>query len=584
MGDLNTGPTISIMLFGQAYSKYTTKIQHGHVVALVGMNLLPMKGNQGKDTRISFSVNDIDQMIVVGKALDYAICAGHVMNRNGRGGGVEKKRCTHYVDLRIGKFCKFHVKQQIQTSSKVQSTSSSSSFLSSRNNASSSSQRNSGSKNKLNALQAMKMERAETAFKRQAVQGNRLASTSSSALQSHHMMNNGTNNFLTMTMPQHGGKSLGKTVVTNITSNNINTINTSATASRNTSYSGNNQSSRMMNVPKHMTKGQRITPVAQNNIKGSIRNPYATAPKKVDSSATTLLSRNNQGTNINAVNGDILGSALSSTFKQTITKKNKTNQRNNKGMNSNKSLSDEYQKKRKFVQSYTEGFDGQVSIPKPNKLFSTSKSLSGGMMTSSNQNTTLADMAPITPSPDQKAHMMNKQRMIAEQLRLNKLRSKNHPKGSTKAAATSSSLSSNDKNNFLGFGSTMDDTQRAKLLSTKSKYDMEANAELFAKSRNVLTELEKKEITHDKKKKKAKDATMKDCMITVQWICFTCGKRMTRYKPNVCIRSNHNVRQKRELKQKESIAEKRSGLATKSVSNGGLTVGSGLEWSGWKGH
>ena len=190
-------------------------------------------------------------------------------------------------------------------------------------------------------------------------------------------------------------------------------------------------------------------------------------------------------------------------------------------------------------------------------------------------------MAPITPSPDQKAQMMDKQRMIAEHMRLNKLRSKNHPIRSSKATTSSSS---NDQNDFLGFGSTMDDAQRAKLLSTKSKYDMEANAELFAKSRNVLTELEKKETSHDKKKKKTKDSTMKDCMITVQWICFTCGKRMTRYKPNVCIRSNHKVKQKRELKQKESVAETRSGLAAKSVGDGGLTVGSGLEWSGWKGH
>ncbi len=582
VGDLNTGPTVSFMLFGQAYSKFTTRIKNGDVVAFVGMSLLPMKDNYGKETRISFSVNDVDQVVWVGKALDYGVCAGHVLSRNGNGynssyqnnynqgggggGGGEKRRCQNYVDLRIAKFCQYHIKQQMQTTnSKVSSSSSSSKSVST-------SSRN-VTKHKLNAIQAMKLTRAETALKRQAVNSNRFASTttSSSSSTSHNTtVQSEQSNSMTMVMPMHGSKSLARSVVTNVAGRSISdsvATNNSAVNKIHIEYSR-----RMMNVPKHMTKGQSLQAhQRKENVKGGrVQNPYNTSARNSAAMKCKSTSKPEETKQSMNNSGDILGSVLMTSSKKSELVKRRNNE-------SSKSLVNKYQKKRKTVQAHTEGFDGQVFIPKPNKLFARKTMPSHMMTTSISPLNSTNEFAPVTPSPDNKAAMMDKQRSVAEKMRLSRLNAgKNHMSKITTQVL--SSKAAVDKNDFLGFGS-MDDSQREKLLSSKSKYDMEANAELFAKSRNVLTELEKKETSQDKKKSKnAKDH--KDCMINKLWFCATC-KRKTRARPAVCIRQNHAVKPIRELKQKQTTVEKRSGLSTKAVGDGGLVLGAGLEWSGW---
>ena len=95
------------MLFGQAYAKFTTALKPGHVAVFVGMNLMPTKDNYGKETRISFSINDVDQVVLVGKALDYGVCSSRVVTSGGNG-----RSCSKYVDLRIGKYCQYHVNQE----------------------------------------------------------------------------------------------------------------------------------------------------------------------------------------------------------------------------------------------------------------------------------------------------------------------------------------------------------------------------------------------------------------------------------------------------------------------------------------
>lgn len=106
------------MLFGQAYSKFTTIIQPGTVLAVLGSNILPSKqGDSSKrsvtQTRITLSVRDTNQLVLVGKALDYGLCSGMTNKREypsnnryggkGFGGDNEKVRCKNYVDLRMGR-------------------------------------------------------------------------------------------------------------------------------------------------------------------------------------------------------------------------------------------------------------------------------------------------------------------------------------------------------------------------------------------------------------------------------------------------------------------------------------------------
>ena len=53
-----------------------------------------------------------------------------------------------------------------------------------------------------------------------------------------------------------------------------------------------------------------------------------------------------------------------------------------------------------------------------------------------------------------------------------------------------------------------------------------------------------------------------------------------------CIHARHDVRQKREIKgEAKSLTSKKDRLDRhgKDEEEGGLTLGSGLEWSGWRG-
>ena len=228
-----------------------------------------------------------------------------------------------------------------------------------------------------------------------------------------------------------------------------------------------------------------------------------------------------------------------------------------------------------------EGFDGQVFVPKPNPLFNARKPVQS--------RTTPASNFLMGPSPLHKNSMLEQQQKIAERIRMNKLTG--NSKNNVMAPNTSNTDAANNTfDNFLDSGSglvsKMNDSERARILQSKSKYEIEANAELFAKSRNVLSELEKKELSHEKRNaKKRKNADGSGAIennIVTTWVCKTC-KRTTRVKPGICIRQNHVVKRKREIKKKETVVEKRMGMRTKSISDGGMILGAGLDWSGWNG-
>mmetsp|Transcript_10573 Transcript_10573/g.14915 ORF Transcript_10573/g.14915 Transcript_10573/m.14915 type:complete len:646 (+) Transcript_10573:40-1977(+) len=109
VGTLGAGPAMSVLLFGDVYAKFC-KCKVGSVVALLGASLMPPRekdnANYFHNTMISFSVNDLKQMLLVGMARDFAICAGKCFKK--RNGKIEEMRCKSYVDLRKGKFCKDH--------------------------------------------------------------------------------------------------------------------------------------------------------------------------------------------------------------------------------------------------------------------------------------------------------------------------------------------------------------------------------------------------------------------------------------------------------------------------------------------
>jgi len=113
IGNFRTGPTVSVLLFGSSYSKYCRNCGAGKVVALINPRLLPAKTGGKDSTAISFSVNDEQQIIMVGDARDFGYCKGTVRGKNEQGVWVSNaKQCCHYVDKRVGLYCPQHRQQE----------------------------------------------------------------------------------------------------------------------------------------------------------------------------------------------------------------------------------------------------------------------------------------------------------------------------------------------------------------------------------------------------------------------------------------------------------------------------------------
>ena len=561
IGDLHTGPTISIMMFGEAYSNFVTRIKSGNVVAFVGMNLLPMKDNYGKETRMTLSVCDVDQVIFVGTAMDYGICAGQINSKSGNNSGGyqpyhnqqrlhngKKKRCKNYIDLRISKFCQYHIRQQTQSHKQPNSNGRSSST----HNIVGSNIKSTMKKGNLSAIQAMKADRAETQLLRRQMTHGR------NDMSSQIHQQNSNKIAMTMVMPKHGSTQ-AKSIVTHVPKE----------------PSVNNNERFLTNVPRNMAKGTQAFSSNVYDIASGVRNPYTKIKQSIPQASSSIRKK----TALN--NGDLLGQALN-------TQSTRQSQFVTKQHNVVKSITGQA-KRKKYVPSHAKGFDGQVFVPKPNPLFSrkaTPVVTNASMHSSSSVTPSSSQCFAVTPSPTSKVMMLEKQRKLAElRSAQSQERSNTHSiPNSVQQKNTSSKSSTNLFDNFLGSSSQMSDIERTEILQSKSKYEFEANAEAFAKNRNMLTQLEKREMTHDKRNEKKNKGGNRETInnnIVMQWVCKTC-KRSTGIRPNVCLRQNHVVKRRREIKKNETAVKKRLGVRTKSIEDGGLMIGSGLEWSDWK--
>ena len=220
--------------------------------------------------------------------------------------------------------------------------------------------------------------------------------------------------------------------------------------------------------------------------------------------------------------------------------------------------------KRRVVNTVgTIGFNGTVIIPKPNKLFRST-------------------MARVERQPDLGASkeiksvmVVDKQRQLAALLKMAKPISKD---SETRSRYHSNSTVDNEfRVSFDKFSKVDTDS----ILAIKSRFAKEADAEAYAKSRLVVSDLERREIFKEQNEAKRKKAGISGTKIEKEWICVTCNKRRSQMKPNICIRQNHKVRLERLVKSVLSEADKRSKLNETDVDDGGLTLGQGLDWSGF---
>jgi hypothetical protein len=114
LGNFASGPAISVLLFGTAYSKYVRALTPGKVVFLENPRLAPSKSNKSdrKETSLSFSVSIEREIQLVGDAQDFGICKAMVRGKNENGQWTDNaKRCKTYVDTRECLYCKVHRQQ-----------------------------------------------------------------------------------------------------------------------------------------------------------------------------------------------------------------------------------------------------------------------------------------------------------------------------------------------------------------------------------------------------------------------------------------------------------------------------------------
>ena len=223
------------------------------------------------------------------------------------------------------------------------------------------------------------------------------------------------------------------------------------------------------------------------------------------------------------------------------------------------------QKKRRVVNTVgTRGFNGTVIVPQPNKLFRST-------------------IARVERQPElclsqeiKSVMVVDKQRQLAALLKV--------AKPVTKAPVTSNCNhidSTVDKDLRDSLFDKFSKVDTISILATKSRFTIEADAEAYAKSRLVVSDLERRESFKEQKEANSKKAGIGGTKIEKEWICITCNNRRSRIKPNICFRQNHKVYLERSVKSTTTEADKRSKLNDTDVDNGGLTLGQGLDWSGF---
>lgn len=108
VGNLRTGPIVTVLVCGNALHQQWKKVSLGVVVALTDpwwcrrgtQHLAKKKQRRADVTTITVSVREAEQLQILGTAKDYGRC--------------QEESCAHWVNTRHGRFCAKHAKQHRQ--------------------------------------------------------------------------------------------------------------------------------------------------------------------------------------------------------------------------------------------------------------------------------------------------------------------------------------------------------------------------------------------------------------------------------------------------------------------------------------
>jgi minichromosome maintenance protein 10 len=452
IGNLVTGPIVTVFLFGDAYSKCSNICIGGTVVALLNPSIVPPSQNStSKDNALSLSVGDQRQLLPVASAKDYGICKGSskAKRSDGRLGDFP---CKHYVDTRNGFFCAKHCQQGKVVDGK---TARDQSFL-----------------------QKMRQEVPKT----------------TTVADLMNPIRNGTHEFRNPAWMQVPAKNpfLAK-------------------------------------APKNMVKGQ--------SLQTKIETPPRTNPYKTVKPGKPSL--------------PIVASRATEQKRQPITgnwlKDRKTELPSGK--------------KRALNVYGTAEFNGGVMVPKAHPMF---RVMGPTQVQSQRQSVT-------ETAQDRARALLERQKSLSTAL---KDKTNRVPSLAERLKANKPKIAASTANSFF---SDLDIDENA-VLNTKSRFETEAHAEEYARSRKVVSDLEKTEERELKRVAKKTQNIKGMAKVRREWLCVQC-KRTSGVEPTMCKRLGHVVKFKRHIEETKTLTELRLQLQDKSVDDGGITLGAGVEWT-----
>lgn len=233
-------------------------------------------------------------------------------------------------------------------------------------------------------------------------------------------------------------------------------------------------------------------------------------------------------------------------------------------------------RRRRAVNTYSlTGFNGSVQVPGPSKLFARAPSLASHSLQSAARRRWKHEK-----SVDD---VLVRQEQLAARLREHEVSSATMlgtntlPKGRDRRKSTELSMSAKETLLFGHLG----DIDIDQVLAAKSQFAMQADAEDYARSRRMVTELEAEEDqkTHSTNKKNAsQENASHNSAIEKDYRCLTCQRTFAQ-KPISCIRHNHTIKVKRSIRASKTKADERQELTDKAPEDGGLKLSSGLDWS-----
>jgi len=558
------GSLITMFLFNEAYSAFVNNkaLSVGSVVAVVGPRVFPSK--PGGCTAVSFSLKESDQMIIVGRAADLAVCSGNTPRGN---------RCKHLVDLRRSKYCKQHLKEKGGANiSKMNKLKELNSFQS-------------AAPNYLATQRLRQKQMTNSSMQKLSLTELRESSTSfgqtvlvSKSLHRHDTKENNTSNKANSSMQKSSltelrksstGSSFGQNMLVSKSLHRHDTKENNL--SNKASVTGKPSSLSKFGSNEHMrnpyaSSKQHYNPYKQRNV--NPKSQHAQMIPKIGSKSCESFHKHASAscTHKESKAGDLLGVAL--------TVKTSKSAKGNADRNPIK--------RRKLARFEGDNMNGQVYVPKPSSI------LFGGKTNSSNNySITNSDRLQMAHEFQQrkgevvKKRVLGQQQALAADFKLHRSRRGNNL--SKTSADNKHILASTKAKEALGSASdelfaniTVSDMDEA--LAAKSKYSGEAEAEQLARSRIVVNDLERKEYISEKKQKKSKE----EQKIKTLWHCSFCERKFSFY-PKDCARSNHSLRRQRVIvNNRESKNRTKSQKATNGNKENSLRLGSGLEWGSWK--